>query len=170
MPESPAENTNKIPILKRPVDVKLLSILIFILALIGFSGWSFYNYQQAKKEILRLSTLEGQQDLQQREVDKLLDAVAGHLVLPENEQPTVATISDIKALTESQPFFQGANNGDKVIVYVNAGRAIIYSPDRDVIINVGAVVVDNDEVAMEDIEDEAVLSDETSNEDSELQE
>ncbi len=145
------------------VSAKYLLFLV-IIGLAAFGGWSYYGYQQSKKEVLRLSTLEGQQELQEKEVDKLLGAVSKHLVIPTDEEPTIATISDIDALTESQPFFKGASNGDKVIVYVGASRAIIYSPERDVIINVGAVMVDNEEVDLEDVENEDAISDEESEE------
>ena len=146
-------------------NVVFLTVTLVILGLVGFGAWSFYNYQQAKKEVVRLSTLDGQKELQEREIGRLLSAVAKHLVLPEDEQPTVATISDIEALKENQPFFNGARNGDKVIVYTEASRAIIYSLERDVIVNVGTVFVDDNQVAAEDVSDEAVLS-ETDEDDS----
>ncbi len=148
MPELPNKDAKKPSRLKgiRKL-VKLSPKLIFILALVGFGAWSFYNYQQSQKEVVRLSTLEGQQELQEREVESLLEKVKVHMVLPEDEEPTVATISDVDALVEQQPFFGGAQNGDKVLVYVKARKAIIYSPSRDVIINVGAVIVDNTQIA-----------------------
>ena len=139
---------------KRIKPLPIILVLAF-LGLAGFGGWSFYSYKQAKEEVLRLSTLEGQLGLQKREVDELLSAVAKHLVLPNDEEPTIATISDIDVLGENQPFFDGASNGDKVIVYVSAGKAIIYSPDRDVIINVGAVIVDDNEVDVTDLSEDA---------------
>ena len=131
-------------------NVKSLSKLVFVLILIGFAGWSFYSYQQSQKEVVRLSTIEGQQKLQEDEIESLLKKIRAHMMLPEDEEPTVATVSDVDALIEQQPFFNGTQNGDKVLVYVKARKAIIYSPERDVIVNVGAVMVDNTPIAVEE--------------------
>lgn len=144
--------TSRLEVLRKLV--KLLPKLIFVLALIGFAGWSFYSYRQSQKEVVRLSTLEGQQEFQEKEVENLLEKVRAHMVLPEDEEPTVATISDVDVLVEQQPFFIGTQNGDKVLVYVKARKAIIYSPQRDVIINVGAVIVDDNPVAIDETDEE----------------
>ena len=142
------------PELKRLVSVKLPLKLIFILVLTGFAAWSFYSYRQSQKEVVRLSTIEGQQELQKNEIESLLEKVKTHMVLPEDEEPTVATISDVDALVKQQPFFKGTQNGDKVLVYVKARKAIIYSPERDIIVNVGAVVVDENPIAINESDEE----------------
>ena len=116
-------------------------IVAFILA--GIAGASLYKYFEAQKQIAKLSTLDGQQKLAQQEVDELLAKVKKHMVLPDKEKPTVATVTDVNALKKNQPFFVNAHNGDKVIVYVQARKAIIYSPERDLIVNVGTVAVDD---------------------------
>lgn len=65
---------------------------------------------------------------------ELVKAVSMLMVLPE-EEPTVATVSDLEKL-KGQEFFVNANVGDKVLVYLNAGKAILYSPKQNIIINV----------------------------------
>lgn len=118
-------------------------VYLTLLALVVFAAWSFYGYQEAKKKLLKLSTVEGQQEVQQREIDELLAQLKRHMLLPEDEQPTIATVTDIDELKGQQPFFEKASNGDKVVIYVNNHKAIIYSPEKDMIINVGTLVVDN---------------------------
>lgn len=155
MPEALDKSNRKISRLKKLR--KLVGVspkFIFVLALIGFGVWSFVSFQQSQKEVMRLSTIEGQQELQKNEIERLLTKVKTHMVLPEDEEPTVATISDVDVLIEQQPFFNGAQNGDKVLVYVGAQKAIIYSPERDVIINVGAVNVDNNPVTINESDEE----------------
>lgn len=128
---------------QKGVSSLVIVMLVFSIVVAGFGAWSFYSYQQVKKEIIILSTIEGQKALQEKEVSELISAVGKLLVLPEGEEPIVATISDITVLADKQPFFEKASNGDKILVYTQAGKAIIYSPERNIIINVGEVVVDN---------------------------
>ena len=161
---------------------KMISIILRYLVaivLIVFAGWSFYNYQQTKKEVVRLSTIEGQREVQQQEVIDLLDQVKKHMLLPEDEEPTVATVTNIDELKSQQPFFEQANNGDKVIIYVNSHKAIIYSPEKDMIINVGTLIVDNPNTEQADQNQQAQQSegnnettgsDENQEENSEAQE
>lgn len=67
-----------------------------------------------------------------KEVGKLL-------ILPTGEDPTVLDITDPQTLIAQQPFFTGAIAGDKLLVYKAAARAIVYSPSRHLIVNVGPV-------------------------------
>lgn len=52
---------------KRKKIVLFSTAAVVLWIIVGFGSWSFYNYQQAKKEVARLSTLDGQRDLQQKE-------------------------------------------------------------------------------------------------------
>ena len=139
---------------KSQTNTITLALGVTVVILLLVSGWSFYNYQKAKQEIKRLSSVEGQQQVADKEVQALLDKIKAHMVLPEDEKPTVATISDIDTLVSTQPFFQGAANGDKVLVYSKANKAIIYSPDRDVVVNVGNIQVDTGLVNSSQVQEE----------------
>lgn len=138
------ETTHLKPKRTLPHKKKLFAMLLgaVILSLIASSTWSYYNYRQIKQEVLRLSSVEGQQELAQKEVDDLLGNLSKLIILPDGEDPTVATVTDVEALKENQPFFEKAENGDKLVVYTNAKKAIIYSPTRNVIVNVGALLID----------------------------
>ncbi|MFC1649695.1 LytR C-terminal domain-containing protein [Patescibacteria group bacterium] len=65
------------------------------------------------------------------EVGKLID-------LPEGEDPTIATVSDVDKV-RSQPFFTNAQNGDKVIIYPDSRKAILYRPSTGKIIEIGSI-------------------------------
>lgn len=67
------------------------------------------------------------------------DRVARHFVLPQGEDPALATVTD-KSLLKT-PFLQQANNGDKLLIYQKAQRVIIYRPSLDRIIDIGPVSI-----------------------------
>ncbi len=74
----------------------------------------------------------------QAEVDVLISDVGKLLALPDDEKPTVATITDVEKLKE-QTFFKNAMNGDKVLIYTKAKKAILYRPSDKKVVEVGAV-------------------------------
>jgi hypothetical protein len=61
------------------------------------------------------------------EVEELVGVVSKIVILPENETPTIATVSDVAALKD-QPFFAQAQKGDKVLIYTVAQKAVLYRP------------------------------------------
>ena len=74
--------------------------------------------------------------------DELLAVVVkvGRLVvLPDDEQPTLATVADPEQL-KSQPFFARAKKGDKVLVYNKAQKAILYDPVQDKIVEIAPII------------------------------
>lgn len=80
------------------------------------------------------------QPTSQDETNRLVEEVGKLIELPQDEQPTVATITDITKLA-SQPFFQNAKNGDKVLIYSNAKKAILYDPLAKKVIDVAPINV-----------------------------
>lgn len=85
-------------------------------------GGGFFLYQNQKSQVRDDSQMISYQDVQQlvAEVSKLID-------LPEDETPAVTTITDV-AKMQDRPFFQRAKNGDKILIYPNAAKAILYDP------------------------------------------
>ncbi len=129
---------------KTSTAFKVLMFIVLVL-LIGSVAGSVYLYQkytETQQKVEKLSTVQGQQELNKTQVQQLLSKMRTHILLPKDEDPVVATISDIKLL-QSNPFYADAKNGDNVVVYAKAKKAFIYSPDKDVIINVGAFEIDN---------------------------
>lgn len=110
---------------------KLLPFVVVLL--LGVLG-STYIVKQ-KPEVLGLSKGAAQV---QAETDALVAEVGKLIALPTDEKPTVATVTDVGKVKD-QPFFKNAKNGDKVIIYTNARKAILYRPTEKRIIEVGAV-------------------------------
>ena len=79
--------------------------------------------------------------MQQAQIKELIAKVGKLILLPTGEEPVIATINDASTLIKEQPFYKGAVNGDVVIVYQKAAKAIVYSPSRNLIVNVGPIVL-----------------------------
>jgi len=111
----------------------LIIIVAFVIILLGAVGIAIYFYMQyqiTQSELSR-STQASQQDVLISQVGKLI-------VLPTNEQPTIATVSDINRL-KGQSFFAHARNGDKALIYSKAQEAILYDPVANKIVSVGPI-------------------------------
>jgi len=116
--------------------IKFLNkITVVILILAVLSGYFFYrHYFQGKKQI------NNQTQSDQNEIKSVVNAIGKLMLLPQNEQPTLATVSD-KTKLQNQSFFARAENGDKVLIYTNAKKAILYRPSINKIIEVAPVNV-----------------------------
>lgn len=110
----------------------IILFVLFVVAVVAFI-WSFVNYQNTKSELMNL---QNGQALSEKQLNKITRSVAKHMVLPEGK-PNVVIVKDITGLS-GQAFFKNAQNGDVVLIYPE--QAIIYSPDRNIIVNVGPVI------------------------------
>lgn len=89
---------------------------------------------------VRLDQLTGGNRQQNRETAKrIIDKVSRHIVLPTDVEPTVATIADVETLRQRNAFYSKAENGDHLIV--TPDRAILYDPDKDIILDVAPVQI-----------------------------
>ncbi len=67
-----------------------------------------------------------------KETASLIAAVGRLMVLPD-ETPTIATVDDMDKL-KGQAFFANAKKGDKVLIFTNAKKAVLYDPVADKIV------------------------------------
>lgn len=75
---------------------------------------------------------------QEKEAEELVEKVGRLIFLPQGT-PTIATVSD-KSQLAGQPFFTNAENGDKVLIYPESKKAVLYRPSINKVIEVGPVV------------------------------
>lgn len=113
--------------------------IILGLAAVG-AAWSFAGKRIATSAPSDRAA-EVNQEESQKEIDKLVERVRKHILLPENEEPVVATVVDAEALIKEQPFYANVINGDRVLIYTQRQQAVIYSPKRDILVNVGPVQI-----------------------------
>lgn len=116
----------------------LLTSLIFvvILALTG-AGFLYYQYQKTAKELKKVKsqTTTTQDAAKSDEVKKLVSEVAKIARLPENETPSIATITDASKLKD-QTFFKDAKNGDILLVFNSSGKAVLYDPKEKKVVDI----------------------------------
>jgi len=110
----------------------IISVSIIALAGIGTSGYLYYQYQ---------TVMNNPSVSAQTEASDLIKKVSKLMLLPRDESPTIATVSDSTKL-RSQPFFKSAKNGDKVLIYAKAKMATLYDPTANIIVAVAPLNVD----------------------------
>ncbi|MBI3336643.1 hypothetical protein HYZ98_03715 [Candidatus Peregrinibacteria bacterium] len=89
---------------------------------------------QLKDLSVQMDQLAPQRQQNEQLVKQILVKVKRHMALPGDAEPTVATIVDVEALRAQNSFYQSAENGDHLIV--TPTRAILYDPDKDIILDV----------------------------------
>lgn len=113
---------------------KYAIIVLLVIAAAGVAaGGYYYNKYQNAQNLLKNPNLQVN-----KEASQLVAQVGKLMVLPTDEQPTVATVTDASKLKD-QPFFKNAKNGFKVLIYVKARKAILYDPVKNVIVDVAPV-------------------------------
>lgn len=115
--------------------IMIFSSLGVLLFAVGLGTYFYTQNYLPKKDSAKAVASESQQ---------LIAKVGKLFALPTNEEPTVATVSDVAKL-KNQQFFALAQNGDKVLIYTNAKKAVLYRPSVNKIIEVGPVNVKSDE-------------------------
>lgn len=135
-PKPPRKPLVKLSALKRVKVPRVRAIpklpwLIVLLALV-FSIFMFVQYRDAKAKL--------QPTNQNNRVLTTVQKVGKIMVLPAGQPSTVATVKDVSKLRQ-EAFYANAQNGDILLVYSNAKKAILYRPSTNQIVNVAPVTV-----------------------------
>ena len=110
---------------------KIVNLIMFLVALIAVILSVYFYY---KLRTLKIDT----QSANKKEIISLMSKVSDLYLLPTEEKPTIATVSDPGILKE-QSFFTHSEKGDKVLIYIKAGKAILYRPSIDKIVDVSSI-------------------------------
>src|SRR5579872_1722344 len=108
----------------------IIGLIILVLAAVGIAVYFYLQYHYAQSQLTKTT--------QSNEQAALIAEVGKLIVLPTNEQPTIATVSDVNKL-KNQSFFTHARDGDKVLIYTKAQEAILYDPLANKIVEVGPI-------------------------------
>jgi hypothetical protein len=101
----------------------LLTVCVLVVA--GYFGWKY------KKNMDNSKTAENEAQVITEKITKFMD-------LP-SETPTLATITDKDKLGE-QTFFTNAQNGDKVLIYTQSKKALLYRPETSRVIEFASLL------------------------------
>ncbi|MEQ1500136.1 MAG: hypothetical protein ABL917_02040 [Parcubacteria group bacterium] len=110
-------------------------IVLVILVVVSVTSSIVFYVKASKLESGKKSSLSVETENLIKEVSKLI-------VLPEDEDPTIATVSD-PLKVRNQPFFANAVAGDKVLIYLKSRKAFLYSPKLKKLIEVAPLSPEN---------------------------
>lgn len=125
--------------------------ILTVLALV-VAGYFYYQTTQLKKS---------PQAVVAKETKEVVSKV-GKLVSLPDEQPTIATVADPEVLKD-QAFFAKAQKGDKVLIYTNAKKAILYSVTLNKILDIAPLNIGNSGVNQTPPQAETTTDSETEN-------
>ena len=121
-----------------------LLIGLAVLVLAGFT-LAYVNQIHTNDRLKKANQqLSNPQAAAKAETKQLTEQVGRLIELPANETPTVATVVDVTKL-QSQAFFANAKNGDRVLIFTQAKKAILYRPSTGKIIQVAPINIGNNQ-------------------------
>lgn len=82
-----------------------------------------------------------------KKAERLIKTLSKFVQLPSDEVPTVATVAD-KTKLDNNPFLNQAENGDMIVIYSQDGKAILYRPSEEKIIDMTRINISNDSQQM----------------------
>ncbi len=131
---------NAVPM--KPIKRKK-SFLRFLLLVVSYAIVAVIVWQVAAKQA-DVDQVK-QQERAQQEIKETVEKVGKLMILPsvETELPQIIPIIDAAGLSKTRPFFADVKNGDQVLIYLKAQKAIIYRASENKIVNVGPVIADN---------------------------
>ena len=128
------EETNLYPVEKsKKANIIIPFLSVALLIMVVLAGYFYWQNIQIKKN---------PQFLAEQEVKSIVAKVSRLILLPEDEIPTIAIVTDTNIL-KGQEFFAKAQKGDQVLVYKNAGKAILYRPTSNIIVNVAPININD---------------------------
>lgn len=121
----------------------IVSAAVVLLAC-GAIGYLTYDRLRLQRQVNDLSQAAPQQPVD--ETAQLTAKISNLIELPTDETPTVATVTDVSKV-QDKPFFTRAQNGDKVLLYAKSGKALLYRPATNKLIEVSTLNLEADQQA-----------------------
>jgi hypothetical protein len=118
------------------MDKRKVILGVILLVFVGLVGGVLKLGKENKSLKVEIAGLKANpQDTATQETKDLIAKVGKLVMLPTDEEPVLATVTDKEKLND-QPLFAKAENGDKILIYAKAQKAYIYNPAKDVLVDV----------------------------------
>lgn len=121
-----------VPQIKNPRAAIVIGVLLLLAVVIGLP---YFLYARSG------SSAGASADGDSPSTADIVKKVGAFMELPKDEDPTIATVTDLEKL-KGQPFFQEAKKGDVVLIYDRAAKIILYDPLANKIINAASTNVE----------------------------
>ena len=117
---------------KRTVLAALAFLYMTVTTIAAVRFYDMYKYYEARvprtdKEV-------------EKETNMIMSQLKKIMQVPD-EKPVIATVNDKNTLKAQQAFFAQAENGDKVVIFSKAKKAILFRPSLNKIIESGPLLV-----------------------------
>jgi hypothetical protein len=123
----------------KSLDGKSWVYILAAVVVIALGVAAYFWYQASS---IKENPQEAIQEQAQKEAQELIALVSQLIVLPDDEEPVIATVADPSKLAD-QPFFSKAQEGDKVLIYNTSKKAILYNPSEHRIVDVAPLNIGN---------------------------
>lgn len=114
------------------------TVLIIGALLLG-GTYAWFSWDDWFSDAGGITAQEEHEDIQET-IDDVIAEVSRLIVLPEGEEPTIATVTDPEKLRD-QVFFANAKEGHKVLIYTKAQKAYLYDPVAKRLVEVAPLTV-----------------------------
>ena len=115
------------------MNKKITFAIVSFTVLLLVPGVYFYSkYKTVQNELSRVALPSKEENT------KLFEKVSKIMELPKDDELSVATITDKNKLA-GQSFFARAENGDKVLIFTKAQKAILYRPGTNKIVEASGI-------------------------------
>jgi hypothetical protein len=128
--ETPVQETAATEPQKKKMSISRSTLVLGVLLVVAIGAAGYFYYQSK----------HAAQIADSKEIEDLTKTIGQFLELPTDETPTLATVTDREKLAD-QTFFLKAENGDKVLIYSQSGKAILYRPGTKKIVDMTSVNV-----------------------------
>lgn len=128
--------------MKHSIGTRTHTLMLSIVSAIAVISVVSFMYLYRQYDVARDQLQQTVSGATGSEIESLVDTIGVYMELPNSETPTIATVTDVSKLP-SIPFFARAKSGDKVLIYSQAAKAILYRPSNKKIIDVSVFDTQN---------------------------
>jgi Na+/melibiose symporter-like transporter len=99
----------------------------------------YFKTKERLATVLRNSETTQTADSQNQQ---LIFKLKKHILLP-NEEPVIATVINKTLVATQSAFYKDVQNGDELVAFPNAKKAILYRPSQDLIVATGPLLLED---------------------------